>query len=409
MTLSLFIARRYLVAKKSTNAINVISAISGAGVLVAAAALVVVMSVFNGFRDMTAAFQTNFDPQLKITAAEGKTFAADDPVLAQVRALPQVAVATECVEDMVVAVYHDQQMMLTLKGVDDNFAALTHITDCLYGQGEFCLHAGAVEYGVLGVRAAQELGFDGSSERTLTLYAARREGQLDLANPATGFVSSTLLLPYYVFSVGQARYDSSVCLAPIAFARRLFHAQGEMTSLELRLREGEDINSTKKELRRLLGARYKVEDRYEQQADTFRIMQIEKMLAYIFLTFILLVACFNIIGSMSMLMLDKRDAIVTLHCLGASRRQIVRIFLVEGWLLTAIGALAGVAIGLLLCFLQQQYGFVSMGESGVYIVDAYPVSVHYGDVLLVVATVLVVGAVAVWYPVRYMSRRLIPN
>ncbi len=409
MDFPFFIAKRYILSKKSTNAINLISAISVMGVAVASMALVVVLSVFNGFRDMVASFQTNFDPQIKITAIEGKTMAADALLLQKVRDMEQVEVATECMEDAVVAVYSDKQMMLTLKGVDDNFSELTHITDCLYGQGEFCLHAGNLEYAVLGAGAAQQLGTDVPRDRYLKLYAAQREGQIDISNPESGLVLDSLLLPSYVFFVEQARYDRNVCLAPIAFARRLFHTQGEITSLELRLKEGEDIEATKKEIRTMLGDKYRVLDRFEQQEDTFRIMEIEKIIAYLFLSFILIVACFNIIGSISMLIIDKKEDVNILHNLGATNKQISRIFLFEGWIITFLGALVGIGLGLLLCYLQQRYGLVSMGERGLYVVDAYPVSVHYVDIAMILVTVLVVGWLAVWYPVRYMSKRLLSN
>ncbi len=409
MNFPFFIARRYILSKKSTNAINVISGISVAGVMVATAALVVVLSVFNGFHDMVAKMQTNFDPQLKIQAVRGKTMASDDPLLEKVRQMEEIEVATECVEDMVVAVHNGKQLMLTLKGVDDSFAELTHITECLYGQGEFCLHAGVIEYGVVGARAAQMLGCDVNWGNFLRVYAAQREGQLDMSSPETGFELDSLLLPSYVFSVGQARYDKGVVLAPVAFTRRLFHMQGEMTSLELRLKPGADISATKKSIRSVLGEEYSVKDRFEQQEDSFRVMQIEKLLAYVFLTFILVVACFNIIGSVSMLIIDKKYDVQTLRNLGATDRQITSVFLFEGRLITLIGAVVGIAAGLLLCFLQQQYGFVSMGNGGSYIVNSYPVSVHYTDVLVVFLTVIVVGWLAVWYPVRYMSRRLLDS
>ncbi len=323
--------------------------------------------------------------------------------------MEQIEVATECVEDLIVAVYNGKQMMLTLKGVEDNFSELTHITDCLYGQGEFCLHAGALEYAVMGAWAAQMLGCDIHWNDFLKVYAAQREGQFDMSDPESGFVADSLLLPSYVFSVGQARYDKGTVLAPIAFARRLFHAQGESTSLELRLKKGEDIKTTKNKIKAILGNNYQVMDRFEQQADTFKIMQIEKILAYAFLSFILIVACFNIIGSISMLIIDKKEDVRTLRNLGANDREISRIFLFEGWIITFAGAIIGIIIGLLLCFLQQRYGFVSMGAEGMYVVSAYPVSVHYEDVALVFFTVVAIGWTAVWYPVKYMSKQLLDN
>ncbi len=409
MNFPFFIARRYILSKKSTNAINVISGISVIGITIATMALVVVLSVFNGFQDLVSTLLTNFDPQLKITATTGKSMPMDDPLLQKARTLPEIQVATESVEDLVVAVYNGRQVMLTLKGVDDNFAELTKINDCLYGEGDFCLHAGPLEYGIVGARAAMMLGSDVHWKDYMKIYAAQREGQLDLSNPETGFVADSLLLPPVVFSVGQSKYDKNVILAPIAFARRIFNMQGEATSLELRLKEGEDIGRVKAKIKDIVGDKYNVLDRYEQQADTFRIMQIEKVLAYIFLTFILIVACFNIIGSISMLIIDKKKDTETLRNLGASEKQISGIFLFEGRIITAIGTVAGIVLGLLICWLQQTYGIVKMGSGANYIVAAYPVSVHYVDIAIVFVTVTVTGWLAVWYPVRYMSRKLLAD
>ena len=408
MNFPFYIARRYLFSKKSTNAINVISMISMAGVVVATMSLIIVLSVFNGFHDLVATFFTQFDPQLKVVPVEGKDAPSDDPVLTEIRQLPEVDVATESVEEMALAIYEGHQAMVTVKGVDDNFTELTHINEIVYGDGEFQLHAADLEYGTLGIRLAQDLGTGARFGNYLHVYAPRREGQLDLSNPQDGFVVDSLISPGVVFATRQGKYDKSYILAPIGFARRLFEQQGMLTSLELRLKAGSDLEAVKKRMRSIANGKYKVLDRFEQQADTFKIMQIEKFIAYIFLTFILIVACFNIIGSLSMLIIDKREDVVTLRNLGANDRQISSIFLFEGRLIVAIGAIVGVALGLLLCWLQQRFGLVGMGgSSGMFVVNAYPVSVHYQDVLLVFFTVLVVGSVAVWYPVQHFSRRLL--
>lgn len=208
--------------------------------------------------------------------------------------------------------------------------------------------------------------------------------------------------------VKQGKYDRDHVIVPITMARTLFEQQGMLSSLQIRLKNGSDLNAVKEKMQHIVGDRYRVLDRYEQQADTFRIMKVEKFIAYIFLTFILIVASFNIIGSISMLIIDKKDDVVTLRNLGATDRQISRIFLFEGRLISFFGALAGILIGLLLCWLQQQFGIVALGQSsGTFVVDAYPVSVHPEDVLVVFATVIAVGFLAVWYPVRYFSRRLL--
>jgi len=403
-----YIAKRYLFSKKSTHAINVISLISVIGVAVATIALVIVLSAFNGFHDLVATLFTNFDPQLKVVPMKGKTVPCDDPVLTKIRKLPQIDVATECVEDNALAIYHDKQAMVTIKGVDDNFASLTHISDILYGEGTFDLRAANLNFGTLGILLAQQLGTGVRWTDALRIYAPVKKGQLDMSNPADGFVVDSLDSPGVLFQVKQAKYDAKYIIVPIAWARNLFGQQGMLSSLELRLKDGSDLGDVKEEIKQIAGTKYKVLDRFEQQDDTFKIMQIEKLFAYVFLTFILIVACFNIVGSLSMLIIDKKDDVMTLRNLGASDQQIAHIFLFEGRMISVIGAVLGILIGLLLCWLQQEYGFVHLGDSdGSFIVNAYPISVHYIDVALIFITVIAVGWLAVWYPVRYLSKRLL--
>ena len=408
MNFPFFIARRYLFSKKSTHVINVISSISVIGVAVATMALVIVLSVFNGFHDLVASLFTSFDPQLKVVPVEGKTAPADDPILTKIRLLPQVDVATETVEDQALAIYNDHQAMVKIKGVDDNFAELSHITDILYGDGSFSLHAANLEYGIVGIRLAQNLGIGAQWDGFLKIYAPKKEGQLDMTNPGDGFVVDSLNSPGVLFAVKQAKYDKNYIITSISFARNLFGQQGMLSDLELRSKPGSNLDAVKAEMQQIAGNKYKVLDRFEQQEDTFKIMSIEKMIAYIFLTFILVVACFNIIGSLSMLIIDKKNDVVTLRNLGANDKQITRVFLFEGRMIAVIGAVIGIGLGLLLCFLQQQYGFVRLGDSeGSFIVDAYPVSVHYSDVAIIFVTVIAVGWLAVWYPVRALSKRLL--
>ena len=408
MNFPFFIARRYLFSKKSTHVINVISSISVIGVAVATMALVVTLSVFNGFHDLVATFFTSFDPQLKVMPAEGKTVAADDPILTQIRQLPEIEVATECVEDQALAVYHGRQAMVVIKGVEDNFSQLTHINEILVGDGEFSLHAADLDYGIPGIRLAELLGTGYTYREPMKIYAPRREGQFDMTNPENAFEEDELYSPGVLFNVKQAKYDKDYILTSIGFARRIFDQQGMLSSLELRLKPGSQFNAVKDKVRELCGTKFVVKDRFEQQDDTFKIMKIEKLIAYIFLTFILMVACFNIIGSLSMLIIDKKDDVVTLRNLGASDKQIVRIFLFEGRIISAIGAVIGIVIGLLLCWAQQQFGLVALGStSGSFIINAYPVSVHPEDIILIFITVLVVGFLSVWYPVRYFAKRLL--
>jgi lipoprotein-releasing system permease protein len=408
MNFPFFIARRYLFSKKSTHAINVISGISVVGVAVATMALVVTLSVFNGFHDLVASFFTSFDPQLKVTPVMGKTAAADDPILTQIKQLPQVEVATECVEDQALVIYRGHQAMVTIKGVEDNFDQLTHIKEILLGDGEYGLKAADMFYGIPGIRLAEQLGTGYLYDEPLKVYAPRREGQLNMANPMDGLIADELYSPGVIFQVMQGKYDKNYLLTSIDFTRRIFEQQGMVSSLELRLKAGSNFERFKSEIKKLAGDKFYVKDRFEQQDDTFKIMKIEKLMAYIFLTFILMIACFNIIGSLSMLIIDKKDDVVTLRNLGASDKQIVHIFLFEGRLISAIGAVIGILLGLALCWAQQTYGMVKLGSSSAsFVINAYPVSVHPEDVILIFVTVLVVGFLAVWYPVRYFAKRLL--
>lgn len=409
LNLPFFIARRYLFSKKSTNAINVISIISMVGVAVATMALVIVLSVFNGFHDLVASFFTNFDPQLEVVPVKGKVAAADDAVFMKIRQLPEVDMVSECVQDQALAFYNGQQAMVNIMGVDDNFARMTRIQKILYGDGDFSLQAANLEYGVPGIRLAQTLGMGARWYGFLKIYAPQREGQLtDMASPADGFVTDSLISPGVVFAVNQAKYDRDYLITSIAFARRLFFRQGMVSKLMVKLKPGTDLDAAKRKIKNLAEGRFNVLDRFEQHADTFRIMQVEKVLAYLFLSFILVVACFNIIGSLSMLIIEKKKDVQTLRNLGATDRTLTRVFLFEGRMISALGAVVGILLGLLLCWLQQEFGLVPMGDSsGTFVVNAYPVSVHYSDVLIVFITVLAVGWAAAWYPVRYMSRRLL--
>ncbi len=408
MNFPFFIARRYLFSKKSTHAINIISAISVVGVAVATMALVIVLSVFNGFHDLVASLFTSFDPQLTVVPVTGKTVPSDDPILTQIKALPQIDIASETIEDQALAVYNNKQAMVTVKGVEDNFSDLTHIKEILYGDGEYELHAANLQYGVIGIRLAQDLGTGAKWNGYLKIYAPQREGQLDMSNLDGGFVVDSLISPGVVFSVKQSKYDAGYILTSIEFARNLFGQQGMLSALELRLKPGSDLDAVKMKIQQLAGDKYRVMDRFEQQEDTFKIMSIEKFIAYIFLSFILIVACFNIVGSLSMLIIDKKEDVVTLRNLGATDKQITRVFLFEGRMISAIGAIIGVLLGLLLCLIQQEFGIVALGDSeGSFIVNAYPVSVHYVDVLVIFLTVILIGWLAVWYPVRYLSKRLL--
>lgn len=408
MNLPFYIARRYLFSKKRHNAVNVISGVSVCGVALATLALVCTLSVFNGFQEMVAGFFTAFDPELKITPCQGKVFDARESRIQEVRGMDEIEVWMETLEESVMVQYKDRQAMAVVKGVEESFEQLTEIDSLLYGAGEFLLHDSVVDYGIMGVELVSELGTGLQFVDPLQIYVPKRNVRVNIANPATAFSHDYLFSPGVVFVVNQQKYDARYILTSLSFVRRLLKYDTEVSAIELKLKPGSDVRAVQKRMQQILGHRFVVQNRYEQQADVFRIMEIEKLISYLFLTFILVVACFNVVGSLSMLILDKREDVDTLRNLGADNKLITRIFMFEGRLITLMGALIGIVLGVGLCCLQQRFGLIALGSGGgEFVVDAYPVSVHVSDVLLVFVTVVSVGSLSVWYPVHYLSRRLL--
>jgi len=403
-----YIAKRYLFTKKKHNAINIISAISVCGVSLATLALVCTLSVFNGFQEMVAHFLTAFDPELKIATVSGKVFSSSDSLIQKVSKLEEVEVATFALEEHAMIQYQGRQAMATLKGVEDNFQKLTSIDSILYGNGSFILHDESAHYAVMGIELVATLGTGIKFVDPLEVYLPKREGKINPGNPSSAFTKAHLFSPGVVFSVNQQEYDSQYIITSLHFMRRLLNYQSEATSLELKLKEGVETKKVQKKIKSILGNTYIVSNRYEQQVDIFKIMEVEKLISYLFLSFILLIASFNIISSLSMLIIDKKEDIQTLRNLGASNRVITAIFMIEGRIISLAGALIGIVIGLILCYAQANWGFIKLGDSsGAFIVDSYPVKVLYSDILLILFTVLVVGFLSVWYPIHYFSRKIL--
>ena len=405
--LPFFVARRYLFSRKRISAINLVSAISVVGVAFGTAALLCTLSVFNGFHDLIGSLYTAFDPEVKIVAAKGKSFAADDPALEAVRRLPEVEAASASYTDNALILFRGNPQVITLKGVDDHFERVTGIRSILYPEnGTYQLESAGLSYGIPGIGLASMMG--SVDYGSIQICAPTRGERITLANPAASFNAEDLYSSGVCFAVSQKQYDEAYMIAPLAFAQRLFEHEGTLTSLELKLKPSADPEQALRRIRQTLGSGFKALNRAEQQEDTFNVMNIEKTMAYFFLTFILLVACFNIVGTVSMLMIDKRADVVTLRSLGADEGLIFRIFLCEGSMISFLGAVAGTLLGLLICYLQQTFGLLSLGgSSGNFIIDAYPVSIHPSDVVIVFFTVLIVGFLAVLYPVKYLTRRFL--
>lgn len=393
------ISTRYLFSKKSHNAINIVSAISVVGVAVATMAMVIVMSVFNGFQGLVADLFTGFDPELRITPARGATIELSDEKVLALEACPDVAVLTPIVEGQALASVGGMQKVVMLKGVADNFLQQSNIVETFYGDAEPVLHLDVLEYCIPGMQLCNQLGLPLYFTQPLQIYAPKRGERVNMANPASSFNQDELYASGLVFSVHQAKYDSEYILCSIGFAQRIFEQENKVTALEVKLSPGAGRQS----IEALLGDSYCVQDRYEQQEDIFRIMQIEKLISYAFLCFILLVACLNITGSLKMLMIEKREDAYTLSALGSTQGQIRRIFMFEGMLIVAGGAFAGMLLGLVLCLMQQYFGFIRMGQSeGSFIIDAYPVVVEWQDLWSILLTVLLLGSISIAWATRKM-------
>ena len=407
MLLNTFIARRYLFSKKSHNAINIITAIAVMGIGVATAAMICVMSVFNGFRDLVSSLYTTFDPELVVVPTKGKFASADDPLLTAVRRNPAVSRASATLTDNALILFRGHPLIVTVKGVDSSFADVVQLRHILHGldRHPYVLQSAGVNYGILGNGLAQQIGtldFD-----KLQICAPRGGERINLANPIESFSIGDLHAGGLSFAVGQRKYDDTYILTSLDFARTLFEKEGRLSRLELRLRPGSDIERVKDELHRTVGTKYQVLDRMEQQADVFNVMKFEKFFAYLFLTFIVLLACFNVVSSLSMVILEKRDDVRTLRYLGMSVSRVRSVFVTEGTFIALIGTLSGLAVGVALVLLQQEFGLIRMGDGSNFITPTYPVSLHLTDTLIIFATSLGVGTLSVWYTVRTLSRRFL--
>lgn len=408
MDLSLYIAKRYLFSKKSHQVINIISWVAIAGIALATAAMVCTLSVFNGFQGVVAEQFTAFDPDIKVTAVQGKSFLTDNPNIEAAAKTEGIAVVSFSVEDKALVEYGGKQVMVTLKGVDNNFRQLTDIERVLHGNGEFILQDSLNSYAVLGGKIVNELNCGLFFTTPLEIYAPNRGGKINLTMPARNFKKGMLLSSGLAFIVNQPEYDGGYILTSNEFARKMFRRKpNEATSLEIKLTTGADVSEVKRNIETILGSDYIIKDRYEQQDDIYKVMQIEKLISYIFLTFILLVACFNIVGSLSMLIIEKRENMETLRSMGADNSTVANIFIYEGIIISAIGAVSGIIAGIALCLAQQRFGFISMGNAESFVVNSYPVEIQTKDILTTFVTVLIVGITAVWLPVKMLTRKMV--
>jgi ABC-type lipoprotein release transport system permease subunit/ABC-type Zn uptake system ZnuABC Zn-binding protein ZnuA len=404
LNLAFYIARRYLFAKKSHNAINIISMVSVCGVVVATIAMVCTLSVFNGFEGLTTTLFSVFDPDLKIIPVEGKVFDPTAPEMKKVCELPEIRLSCGVLQENALVRYGERQEISILKGVDSSFHHLVQIDTAII-DGKFILNEGEFSCAVLGIGLASALGVNAAFAYPLEIFMPERMGTINIANPATSAIVEYVCIGG-VYHINQPVYDEGFMLLPIDLLRSMLAYEKEVSALELKLIPGADASMVKKNIANLIGNGFIVKDRYEQQESSFKMVQIEKWVTYLMLCFILILALFNVLGSLAILMIEKEEDVSKLRSMGASNRLINRVFLFEGWMISLLGAFIGVVIGIILCFLQQRFGLISLGETaGTFIVDAYPVKVEWTDVLIVFLTVVTVGFIAVLYPVHYLGKK----
>lgn len=386
--------------------INILSVVAVCGIAVATMAMVCTMSVFNGFHALVEKMYCSFDPQLKITSSTGRVFVPDSPAFQKVLNLKEIQVYTKTLEDNVLIKYDDRQVPAILKGVSDNYKEQTRI-DSLVVDGRFKLEKFDVNYGNLGVGLAINLGVNSGFVYPMEIFAPSREGEVDMMDPTHSFSEQDLYIGG-VFSVSQENYDSKYIIAPLKVARDLFHYNKEVSGIEIKLKSGASVENVKNRIKSLLGTNFKVQDQYEQQESAYKMINIEKYMTFLILSFILIIAVFNVIGSLSMLIVEKGKDIDTLRKLGANNKQISRIFLLEGGMISIIGAVSGIILGLGLCWLQVRFGLIKLGSSSsTFVVSAYPVRIHMDDQIFIFLTVILIGFLATLYPVRYLSRRIL--
>ena len=405
MHLPLHIALRYLRSKKSHSAVNIISIVSVCGVIVATAAIVCVLSVFNGFSKLIHSKLSMLDADIAITATLGKTIADADSVAAVARGVAGVEMALPVVEDNALAMFFNYQMPVTLKGVPNGYDSLTNIRGTII-DGKYLLDDGISQYSVIAIGPALSLNVRPDYLKMVSLYTPRRRGNINLANPATALRSDSVFVSG-VFQIEQNKYDRNTMFVSIEMARRLFDYTTQATAVELRLAPGANEPAVMAALTDALGEQYVVKNRLMQQAEAFRMVNIEKWVTFLLLGFILVIATFNVIGALSLLIIEKTDSIDTFRNLGASNKLISRIFVMEGWVISFTGTVLGIALGLVLCLLQEHFGLIEMqGNAATLIITAYPVAVQWTDVLVVLALSLAVGALTSLVTKLIMRRKL---
>jgi len=401
-----YIARRYLFAKKRHNVINVISAISVAGIMLASFALICTLSVFNGFHDLVESLFRDFDPEIKIISANRKFFSMDDERIGKARQLDFIDLYSFSLQEQALISYKSKQQITMIKGVDDSFHDLVNIENVLRGSGIYMLEDEVCHYAIMGIGLMSRMDCGMKPAYPLYLYVPKKKGSVSTVNPVSSFNQASIYSPGVVFCVEQEKYDDNYVLVSLDLAQQLTDRQGEASAMEIKIKKGTSLRKAIRELESVVGPDFKVQDRLHQQEDVFKVFKMEKFISYLFLTFILLIACFNIIGSLIMLIIEKQKDVGLMESMGAGQKTVERIFIINGILISLAGAVSGLVLGVIAVLLQQKYGLISLGTAGNFIVDAYPVSIKVRDIILVLVTVIAVSFISV-RPIGPIARRFI--
>lgn len=400
MRLSPYIALRYLFSKKKHNAINIVSMICACGVCLGTIALVCVLSVYNGFQDLIGGLCSTFDPEIKVSLVKGKTFDKNEIGIKKTKQLHFIENCSDVLEDNVMIKNDDRQTTATLKGVDESYNQILDVKKILI-TGVFSLDTGKVSYGIMGVALASKLNASIYMVKSMSVYAPRHDAHISMGNPEAAF-NTLNIVPSGVYSVEQEEADGKYLFVDLDLAREIFgYDNNQCSAIEIRLKKGADVEEAKAEIKNLVGERFKVQDKKEQHEDFYKMLRVEKWITFLILAFILLIAVINTVGSLTLLIIEKKHDINILRSLGATPQQVKRIFLYEGWMISGLGTLAGLLIGIILCLIQQQFGLIKLGggDGGQnYIVDYYPVNMEVTDLLLIAATVSLLGLIAAWFP-----------
>lgn len=396
-----FIAWRYLFSKKKHNLINIISLISTVGIAASAAALVIVLSVFNGIESLVRSNFNAFNPDFRITLVEGKSFAVDSFPIRDIAALSEIKSVQEIVTDMVLLEYEEKQILIKLKGVGEDYFEVNKMEDLVI-DGDFFLYDRGFNYGVMGIGAAGTIQLNLNNPELLQLYYPKRTKR-SFVNTADAFNRQSLI-PSGVFAT-FTQYDDEFLFSDIGFARDLMDYHGQVSSLEIFLHEKANVEKCRKDMARIAGDKYLIRDKYQQEESLYKTMKSEKLIIFFILAIIVVVAAFNIIGTMGMLIIEKKEDISILRSLGATSSFIEKIFVLEGLIVSFLGGIAGMVIGALTCFLQETFHIVKFGSGdGYYILDHYPVAMEISDFLLILFLILVISLLASWLPTKIIRK-----